>query len=92
MGTLKSLSVLLVLAAILGTAIYLAYNLPYFRVTQAQVTGNQIISLDEINAVMGVAGQPVFTLKPDEIETCSSDDRLYAGSREAATRGLRKMA
>jgi cell division septal protein FtsQ len=58
-----------VLAALLGTAIYLAYNLPYFRVTQAQVAGNQLIALEEINAVMGVVGQPIFTLKPEEIET-----------------------
>jgi hypothetical protein len=57
-----------VLAVLLGTAIYLAYNLPYFRVTQAVVAGNQLISVDEINAVMGVAGQPIFTLKPEEIE------------------------
>lgn len=58
-----------VLAALLGTAIYLAYNLPYFRVAQAQIAGNQLISPQEINAVMGVAGQPIFTLKPEEIET-----------------------
>lgn len=58
-----------ILVAILGTAIYLAYNLPYFRVVQAQVAGNQIISLDEINAVIGVAGQPIFTLKPEDLET-----------------------
>jgi hypothetical protein len=58
-----------VLAAVLGTLIYLAYNLPTFRVTQAEIVGNQIISRDEINAVMGVTGQPIFTLKPDELET-----------------------
>ncbi len=58
-----------VLAALLGTAIYLAYNLPMFRVTQAQVTGNQLISPTEINAVLGVAGQPAFALVPDELET-----------------------
>ena len=57
------------LAAILGTAIYLAYNLPQLRVVQAQVTGNQIISPTEINAVLGVSGQPIFTLKPDDLET-----------------------
>ena len=59
----------LVLAAVLGTSIYLAYNLPYFRVTQAQVAGNQLISPEEINAVMNVVGQPIFALKPEEIET-----------------------
>lgn len=58
-----------VLAALLGTALYLAYNLPYFRVTQAQVTGTQIISPEEVNAVMGVAGQPIFLMKPEELET-----------------------
>jgi len=57
------------LAAVLGTLIYLAYNLPMFRVTEAQVTGNQIIPPAEISAVMSVAGQPIFTLKPDELET-----------------------
>ncbi len=57
------------LAAVIGTAIYLAYSLPYFRVTQAQILGNQMLSPEEINSVMGVAGQPVFTLKPDELQT-----------------------
>jgi cell division septal protein FtsQ len=57
------------LAAILGTAIYLAYNLPMFRVTEAQVIGNDIIAPAEINAVMNVAGQPIFTLKPEDLET-----------------------
>jgi hypothetical protein len=58
-----------VLAALLGTVIYLAYNLPYFRVAQAQVTGNQLISPEEVNAVLGVAGHQIFTLKPEELET-----------------------
>jgi cell division septal protein FtsQ len=58
-----------VLAVVLGTALYLAYNLPYFRVTQAQVAGNQLISPEEINAVMSVAGHPIFTLKPEDLET-----------------------
>lgn len=58
-----------VLVALLGTAIYLAYNLPYFRVTQAQIVGNQLIAAEEINAVLGVAGQPIFTLKPEDLET-----------------------
>ena len=58
-----------VLFAILGTMIYLAYNLPYFRVTQAEIAGNQMLSPAEVNAVMGVAGQPIFTLKPEDLET-----------------------
>ena len=58
-----------VIAALLGTAVYLAYNLPYFRVTQAQITGNQILSSEELNAVVNVSGQPIFTLKPADLET-----------------------
>jgi cell division septal protein FtsQ len=57
------------LAAIIGTVIYLAYNLPYFRVVQAQIVGNQMLSSEEINSVLGVAGQPVFALKPADLET-----------------------
>src|SRR5215211_980223 len=58
-----------VLVAILGTALYLTYNLPYFRVTQAQILGNEMLSTQEVNSVMGVANQPIFTLKPAEMET-----------------------
>jgi len=54
---------------IIGTLIYLAYTLPFFQVTQAQVTGNQIIPPEEVTSVMGIAGRPIFTLRPDELET-----------------------
>lgn len=64
---MRAVSFLIV--AILATAIYLAYNLPFFRVTQAQITGNKMLSVQEVNAVMGVTNQPIFTLKPDDLET-----------------------
>jgi hypothetical protein len=57
------------LVAIVGAAIYLAYNLPFFRVTRAQISGNQMLSTQEVNAVMGVVNQPIFSLKPHELET-----------------------
>jgi cell division septal protein FtsQ len=57
------------LVAILGAALYLAYSLPFFRVTQAEIAGNQMLSSDEINSVMGVAGRPIFTVKPGDLET-----------------------
>jgi cell division septal protein FtsQ len=57
-----------IIVAILAVALYLAYNLPFFRVTQAQVAGNQMLSTQEVNSVMGVAGQPIFTLKPADLE------------------------
>ncbi len=64
-----SRAVSFIIVAILATALYLVYNLPYFRVTQAQIFGNQMLSAQEINSVMGVAGRPIFTLKPADLET-----------------------
>jgi cell division septal protein FtsQ len=57
------------LAAVLGTALYLAFNLPQLRVTQAQITGVQILPLAEVNSVLNVAGQPIFLLTPEDLET-----------------------
>lgn len=57
------------LAALLGSAIYLAFTRPELRVNEAQVTGNQILTPAEINSVIGVTGQPIFTLIPSDLET-----------------------
>ena len=54
---------------LLGAAIYFAFTLPYFRVTQAKVTGNQIIPAQELSAAMNITGQPIFLLKPADLET-----------------------
>ena len=62
-------AVSLTLVTILGTLLYLVYNLSYFRVVQAQITGNQILSSEELNAVVNVSGQPIFTLRPEDLET-----------------------
>ena len=61
-------AVSLLLAVILATALYLVYSLPYFRVAQAQITGNQMLSSQEINSVLAVIGQPIFALKPGDLE------------------------
>jgi hypothetical protein len=55
--------------ALLGTALYLAFNLPQLRVTEAKVIGNQIIPAAEINSMMNIAGKPVFLLIPSDLET-----------------------
>jgi cell division septal protein FtsQ len=57
------------LVALLGTALYLAFNLPELRVTEAQLTGNQLLSPAEVNSVMGIAGQPIFMVTPSDLET-----------------------
>jgi len=59
----------LMLVALLGTLLYFAYNLPELRVNEAQVIGNQIVTPQEINSVLGIAGQPVFLLTPADLET-----------------------
>ncbi len=57
------------IAALLGTGLYLAFNLPAFRVTEAQLAGNQLLSPAEVNSVMAVSGQPIFLVMPAELET-----------------------
>ena len=37
--------------------------------TEAQVTGNQILTPADINSALIVAGQPVFLLIPSDLET-----------------------
>jgi cell division septal protein FtsQ len=56
------------ISLLLGAALYLAWTLPMFRVTVAQITGNQRITADEINGVLDSAGQPIFTILPSDLE------------------------
>jgi hypothetical protein len=63
----RLISFLLTLA--LGTALYLAFTLPYFYVPAATVLGNQRLSREEINGVLGVTGQSIFTVQPEEVRT-----------------------
>jgi hypothetical protein len=58
-----------ILVALLGTAVYFAFNRPELRVTEAQVSGNQIVTPAEINSALGIAGQPIFLLTPSDLET-----------------------
>jgi hypothetical protein len=53
----------------LGAVLYLAFTLPEFQVNRAQVYGNQRLSADDINSVLGSSGQPIFTLNPSDLET-----------------------
>ena len=58
-----------VLSLVLGVLLYLAFNLPQLRVTEAQLVGNQHITATEVNSVMNLAGRPIFMVKPAELET-----------------------
>ena len=57
------------LVVVFGAALYLVFNLPQLRVTQAQITGVQILPLAEVNSVLNVAGRPIFLLTPEDLET-----------------------
>ncbi len=54
---------------VLAAGIYFVYTFPYFRVTQAQVKGNNLISAQEMSSAMNIVGQPIFLLKPSDLET-----------------------
>jgi hypothetical protein len=55
------------LLLLLGTGLYLLLSLPMFRVNSAQITGNQRISADELNAALGLNGRSIFLQKPARI-------------------------
>ena len=58
-----------ILVAVFGTALYLAFTRPELRVAEAQLTGNQLLTQTEINSVLNIFGEPIFTLTPSELET-----------------------
>ena len=55
-------------AFLLGIVIYLALYLPFFRVPNATVLGNNRLTREEIESVTGVIGQSIFTVQPNEVE------------------------
>ena len=58
-----------ILSALFGTMLYLALTHPYFYVPAATVLGNNRLSRDEINTVLGVTNKSIFTIQPDDIAT-----------------------
>jgi hypothetical protein len=54
------------ISLLLSTAIYLVLTLPYFHVPSVTVLGNNRLSRDEVEAVLGVLGQSIFTVQPEE--------------------------
>jgi hypothetical protein len=58
----------LFVSMLLATAIYLAWTLPEFEATPAEVLGNQNINADEIRAVVNGSGQLIFSVVPSELE------------------------
>ena len=63
----RSLS--LIFATALGLLIYLVFQRPELRVVEAEITGNRLLAPSELNSVLNVAGQPIFVLIPEDLET-----------------------
>jgi len=57
-----------ILVALLASAVYFAFSTPQLRVAAAQVSGNQMLTPEEINSALKVTGQPTFLLMPSELE------------------------
>jgi cell division protein FtsQ len=54
---------------LLGGALYLAWTAPALRASAADISGNQRIAAEEIDAALAVGGRPIFTLVPAKLET-----------------------
>ncbi len=59
----------LLLALLLGAVLYVGATLPEFHAAPAQVTGNERISVNEINSVLGSTGQSIFVLTSADLES-----------------------
>jgi hypothetical protein len=55
------------IAILFSVALYLALTLPYFHVPNATVLGNNRLTREEIEGVLGVANQSIFTVRPEEV-------------------------
>lgn len=53
---------------VFASMLVLAFQLPYFYAPSAFVVGNTRIVSEEINGIMGVSGQNIFTVQPAELE------------------------
>ena len=54
---------------LIGTALYLLLSLPFFRVSNATVLGNNRLTREDVESEMGVLGQSIFTVHPEKVET-----------------------
>jgi hypothetical protein len=57
-----------VLVVALGLMVYFLWTAPNFQVQAAEITGLQRLSRSDVNTVLDINGQPVFTLSAQELE------------------------
>jgi len=57
------------LTLLLGFMLYTMWTASTFTVSAAEVRGNQRLSSEDVNSMLGLAGQPIFKALPARIET-----------------------
>jgi cell division septal protein FtsQ len=57
-----------VMVMVLVSSLYLLWTMPTFRVPGPQVSGLQRITLADVETVIGLSDQPVFTVDPNSIQ------------------------
>jgi hypothetical protein len=57
-----------VMVALLAFALYQLWNLPRFRVVQAQVNGLQRLTSSDVNAILGLEDTPIFTVDSSQLQ------------------------
>ena len=53
---------------LLCTGLYMLWSMPELRISTVQVSGNQRITNEDINTMLGLSGKPSFLLAPAQIE------------------------
>ena len=57
-----------VLTLVLGLMVYTMWTANTFKVSAAEVTGNQRLQAADVTQVLGLTGQPIFTVIPSKLE------------------------
>ncbi len=57
------------LTCLFGTAIYFMWTLAYFHVPAATILGNNRLSKEDIESVLGVTGESIFLVQAEEVAT-----------------------
>ncbi len=64
----RSRLISLVLTLLFGTCLYLLATLPEFHAAPARVVGNQRITTEDVNGVLGTTGESIFMLTGADLE------------------------
>ena len=65
---IRSRLISLFLSILLATCLYLVATMPEFRAAPIEVSGNQRIGADEINAALNTTGEPIFALTSADLQ------------------------